>query len=147
MSRRGLSDRIAGLVTVAVAIWFGLTAQSFVQGFGDPAGPAVFPTLIAVPLGALGLVLVLRPDPEPSWARGSVLFKQGLSLAALLAYPLLLQATGFPIATTLVGAAVARVLDARWPAALATGFALGVGLYLLFVHGFGLVLPLGPQVG
>ena len=146
MSRRGLGDRLAGLVVVAVAIWFGWTAQSFVQGFGDPAGPAVFPTLIAVPLGVLGLVLLLRPDPDPSWGSRAVLLWQGLSVAALLAYPLLLQATGFPIATTLVGAAVARVLNASWPAALATGAVLGVGLYGLFVYGFGLVLPLGPRL-
>jgi putative tricarboxylic transport membrane protein len=147
MSRRGLSDRLAGAAAVAVALWYGWTAQSFVQGFGDPAGPAVFPTVVAVPMGVLGLVLVLRPDPDPSWGRGPVLLRQGLSLATLLAYPALLQLTGFPIATALAGAAVARVLNARWPAALTTGAVLGVGLYLLFVYGLGLMLPLGPRLG
>lgn len=58
---------------------------------GDPLGPAVFPLVLAVPLAAFSLYLLLRPDPEPNWPWGQALLKQGFAVLALLSYAYLLE--------------------------------------------------------
>lgn len=138
-----MSDRIAGVVIAALALWYGLTATQFESGFTDPLGPAAFPELISVPLGLLGLCLVIRPDKNPAWPRGQALVRQGAGLGILVLYAITLEGLGFPIATALAIALIARLLGASWWQGALVGVGLSALLWVTFDRLLGLPLPLG----
>jgi len=141
---KGLSDRIAGAVILALAIWYYWVATGFRQGFGDPVGPAAFPKMVAVPTAIFALFLIVRPDPGPTWIHRPGIWRQLAALGTLLAYPPLIEPLGFPAATFLGVVALAKILGASWLAATVTGVSVGVGLYIIFDPLLGLPLPLAP---
>ncbi|RMH49402.1 MAG: tripartite tricarboxylate transporter TctB family protein [Alphaproteobacteria bacterium] len=144
---RGLSDRVAGAILFALAIWFWWQAGSYAVAFGDPAGPSLFPRVVAVPMALFSLVLILRPDPDPVWLRWPAAARQGAALAILLVYPLMLRPLGFPAATFLAVLPLALLFGARVMPAVVTALAIAGGLFVIFDTLFGLPLPLGPLSG
>ena len=70
-----MSDRILGGASVVLAIFFiGAATQIELSFLSDPVGPKTFPIIIGVMVGVAGLVIMLRPDPEPQWpALGRIL--------------------------------------------------------------------------
>jgi putative tricarboxylic transport membrane protein len=138
-----VSDRLAGLALLALAIAYGVTASGYEAFIGDPLGPAVFPLVIAIPLGLFSLYLIVRPDPEPDWARGRPLLMQALSVITLLLYAYLLEPLGFVVSTFLAVVVLASLLGARPAQAGAAGGAIAVVLYVLFNNLLGLPLPAG----
>jgi putative tricarboxylic transport membrane protein len=142
-----LSDRIAGAIILALAIWYWIEAGTYTVAYGDPAGPSLLPRGIAVPMAIFAIYLVVRPDPDPVWVRWPHVWRQVATLVVLIAYPLLIEPLGFPLSTTLGGLLLARVLGGTWLQSVATGLALGFGLYFLFDGVFRLPLPVGPIFG
>lgn len=138
-----MSDRLTGLVLLALAVAYGVTASGFEAMIGDPLGPAVFPIVLAVPLGLLSLVLVARPDPEPDWPGGRALLKQAFTLLAFVAYAFLLEPLGFVVATVLAVTVMALLLGARLRPAATAGLATALVLFVLFDQLLGLPLPSG----
>ena len=138
-----MSDRIVGALLLAVAVWYGLTADQYQAGFSDPLGPAVFPQLLSVPLGLLSLYLIVRPDPEPAWVGGRALARQAAAVVTLLAYALALEWVGFIAATLVAVAILARLMGANWRQGAGVGAGLAVGLFLAFDKVLGLPLPIG----
>ena len=138
------SDRIAGglLLVIAVAYW--IVAGGYTVAFSDPGGPALFPRIIAVPLGLLALFPILKPDPDPDWFRWPQAAGQVGTIALLFIYPLVLEPLGFPLSTTLVTLGLSKILGGTWLQAVLCGLFVGFGLYALFNFGFGLPLPLAP---
>jgi putative tricarboxylic transport membrane protein len=142
-----LSDRIAGAILLALAIWYFIDAGSYAVEFGDPAGPVLFPRAVAVPTAIFALLLILRPDPDPVWIRWPHVIAQLATLAILVVYPLTIEPLGFPLSTTLAAALLSRILGGSWLASVLCGLAMGFGLFFLFDWGFGLPLPKGPIFG
>lgn len=140
-----MSDRLTGVLFLALAVWYGITAGSFEQGFGDPVGPAAFPQLLSLPLGVFALYLVLRPDPAPDWPRAGTLVRQGVMLVVLLGYPLVLEPLGFPLATAIALMLMSMQLGARPVPAIAGGLGLAIGLFVMFDTLLGLHLPMLPE--
>ena len=141
-----LGDRAAGAVVLVVSAAYWWAAADLSGGFGDPVGPAAFPRLIALPTGALALLLILRPDPDARWWHGRQTAAQVAALAALVAVPVLVEPLGFPVTATIAGAGLAVVLGAGPVAALLTGVAVGVGLFVAFDTVLGLPLPGWPGI-
>jgi putative tricarboxylic transport membrane protein len=146
MSARS-SDRVAGVIFLAISIWYWIEAGNYTVAYGDPAGPGFVPHAIAVPMGLLAAYLIIRPDPDPVWIRWPHVVGQAASLVVLLVYPLLIEPMGFPLATILGSALLARILGASWLQSVISGVVVGVGLFILFDIGFNLPLPLGPIFG
>jgi putative tricarboxylic transport membrane protein len=142
-----MSDRIAGAIFLALAVWCWITASEYAVDFSDPAGPALFPRMIAFPLGLLSLFLIVRPDPNPSWLKWPQAAGQLATIVVLLSYPMLLEPVGFPLATILATLVLAKILGANWLQAAVCGIAVGFGVFILFDWGFGLPLPVGPIFG
>jgi len=138
-----MSDRLAGLVLLVLAVAYGVTASGFKAMIGDPLGPATFPLVLAIPLGLLSLYLIARPDPEPDWARGRALLKQALALIVFVAYADLLEPLGFIVASVLAVALLGWLLGARLWQSGAAGLGIAVVLFLLFNNLLGLPLPAG----
>ncbi|WP_340109756.1 tripartite tricarboxylate transporter TctB family protein [Pikeienuella sp. HZG-20] len=137
-----MSDRVAGLILFVISGVYVWLAGGYTAGFGDPLGPAAFPRIIGVPAMALSALLVIWPGPEPEWARGGRLLRQGAALAVLLGYALLLEPLGFVLSTLLAIAALALLMRAPPRAALLSGAAVAPALWLLFDRVLGLPLPL-----
>jgi putative tricarboxylic transport membrane protein len=106
-------------------------------------GPATFPLALSIPLAAFSLYLIVRPDPDPEWARGRALLKQALTLIVFVAYAYMLEPLGFIVATLLEVAALGWLLGAKLWQSAAAGLAIAVILYLLFNSLLGLPLPAG----
>ena len=145
--RSHLSDRIAGTILLVVAVLYWWHAGSYAVSFGDPAGPSLFPRVVAVPFGLLSLYLILRPDPDPMWLQWPQAARQVALLAVLVLYPLAIEPMGFPISTFLGTLLLAIILGATWLQAVLTGLGVGLGLFFLFDGFFGLPLPPGPIFG
>ena len=146
MTRR-LSDRIAGAILFALALWYWWEAGSYAVSFGDPAGPSLFPRVVAVPLALLALVLIVRPDPDPVWLRWPAAARQVGAVVILFGYPMLIQPLGFPIATFVASLPLSLILGGRWLQATLASLGIALGLYFLFDGVFGLPLPPGPIFG
>ena len=141
----GWSDRIAGVILLALAIAYWWLANNFQEAFGDPVGPSAFPKLIAIPMGLFALFMIVRPEPNPTWITPGAL-RQGLTLATLLLYPALIEPLGFPLSTFLGSLAFSRLMGGTWLQAVLTALGLGIGLFLVFDSLLGLHLPLLPAV-
>jgi putative tricarboxylic transport membrane protein len=141
-----MSDRIVGLVLALLAGGYGWIAGEYDTGFSDPVGPAIFPRVLALVIGILGLWLIFRPDPEPEWSNGRTLAVQSLAVALMLGYALLLVPVGFLIATAVLAAALAAMLGARPLQAVVSGALVSVGVYFLFTQGLELSLPAGKLI-
>jgi putative tricarboxylic transport membrane protein len=142
-----LSDRIAGAILFALAVWYWWHAGSYTVTFGDPAGPSLFPRVVAVPLALFALVLIVRPDPEPAWLRWPAAAKQIGALVVLFGYPIAIVPLGFPIATFLACVPLSIILGGSWLQATLASLGIALGLYFLFDGLFGLPLPAGPIFG
>lgn len=140
-----MSDRIAGLLFLALSIWYGVTAGTYEASFGDPLGPAAFPVMLAVPAGLFSLYLILRPDPDPEWSVGGPLLRQVATLAVLVGYALLLEDLGYLAATFAGVVLMSRLLGAGWLKSAISGAAMSLGLYIVFDRLLGLPLPLLPE--
>ena len=62
------SDRIFGLVALFVALGYIASATQIQTSFlADPVGPKAFPIMIGVVAALCGLLMIVRPDPDPNW--------------------------------------------------------------------------------
>jgi putative tricarboxylic transport membrane protein len=138
-----VSDRLTGLVLLALAVAYGVTAGGYQAMIGDPLGPAVFPMALAIALGLLSLYPIVCPDREPGWPRGRALLRQVLTLLAFVAYAYLLEPLGFLASTFLAVMVLGRLLGARLWQAGAAAVAIAVVLFVLFDTLLGLPLPAG----
>jgi putative tricarboxylic transport membrane protein len=138
------TDRIGGLVLLAAAAAIVIEARTFNVGFPtDPLGPKALPLFAGGLLGLGGLLLVIRPDMGPEWPPRPVWIRLATVLASFTAYAFLLAPLGFLVATTLVVTALSLVFAGPPGRSLASAVILSGVLYLVFVHGLGLSLPLG----
>lgn len=141
-----MSDRIAGIVLILLAIAFWVLAGNYEAGFGDPIGPVVFPRIVAVPLGLFALYMVVRPDPAPAWPTGDRAVRQVALVAVLFAFPYLIEPLGFPLAAMVASFCFCLLLGARTVAAGASAAGIGAGLFVVFDTLLGLPLPAMPTL-
>ena len=93
-----MSDRILGGFCVALAAFYIWGATQIQLSFiSDPVGPRTFPIIIAVLVGLSGLVILLRPDPDPEWPASGRLLEIAAAVIVLVAYAQLLPELGFLI--------------------------------------------------
>lgn len=146
-----MSDRVLGAVCVAASAAMAWAAQDYAAAISyEPVGPRAFPLLLATGLGLSGLWLVLRPTAGAETFRDVPWRATALCAAAVLAYALLFQWLGFPLATALMALPVGRAFGGSWQRSLAGGAGLGVVLYLMFDKLLDVVLPAGvlaPLIG
>lgn len=140
-----MSDRVLGAVCVVASAAMAWAAQDYAAAISyEPVGPRAFPLLLAAGLGLSGLWLVLRPSAGAEAFHGVPWKPTALCAGAVLAYALLFQWLGFPLATTLMALPVGVAVGGSWKQALAGGAALGLALYLMFDKLLDVVLPAGP---
>ena len=142
MNRR--SDRIAGLVGLLTAVAIALEARGFTVDFlTDPLGPKALPLFGAAMLAGGALLVLLRPEPSPSWPDAGGRVRLLLAAVSLFLYAGLLLPLGFFPATALAGAAVSRLFGGKWWQTVLVGVVASALLFALFGWALGIALPAG----
>ncbi len=115
------------------------------EDLGEP-GSGLFPFASTLGLGALALLLLLRPTGEPGAEGGPVAWgKVAGYVLALAAYALLLEPLGHLLVTALtLGAIMLGLERIPWPRALAVTAGAVLASWLLFERLLGVPLPHGP---
>lgn len=145
MNIRIPSDRLFGLIGLALALVYALSALAIEESFlSDTVGPKAFPLIIAGVFGLASAVIALRPDPDPVWPALPRLAEIGAAVLVLVLYARLLPELGFVIATAFAAAYLAWRLGARPLGAALTGLGVSIGIYAVFHLALGLSLARGP---
>ena len=141
-----ISDRIFGLVVLMVALAFIANATQIQTSFlADPVGPKAFPMLVGGIAGLCGLFMIIRPDPDPKWAKGRTLIALLVAISVLVAYAYALKPLGFVIPTAITAAILSYQISPQIRPASLAGIGLSVGLFVLFKYALDLGLVAFPK--
>ena len=140
-------DHVSGMVLLLIALGVGWHHRAHPLGSLAEPGPGAMPLLLALALGALGIVIVLRGGASP--ALGAIDWSQrgraAVLLAACAVAAFALERIGYRLAMAALLAFVLGVLERKRPLATllgALGFAFAT--YFLFATLLKVPLPRGP---
>jgi putative tricarboxylic transport membrane protein len=154
------SDRLLGLVLVALSSLWCWGVIISIPGIEDGSrlGARGFPLGLGVLLGLLGLLVFVRTLTPASQGAGvrparetpprTEIWAVGTTVALLFFYAVLLEYTGFVIATAVITALAVGPVLGVWRPRLIAGMSLGMalGIYLIFGKFLGVYLPYGKIV-
>ena len=141
-----MSDRIFGLVVLLTALAFIASATQVQTSFlQDPVGPKAFPMAVGLVAGISGLVMIIRPDPDPVWPVGKKLLSIFFAVVVMVVYAYALKPLGFLLPTAITADILSYQISPKAPIAAITGIGLSILLFLLFKYALGLGLVPLPQ--
>ena len=144
---RAPKDFWSGVLCVGLAGAFFLQAQNYAMGRASAMGPGYFPSLLALLLGAVGAVLIIRSFYLEG-ARIAVLRPMPLAVlvTAIVLFGLFVNWLGLVVVAalaTLIGARAGP--DFRITEAVALAVVLTIFSVAVFVYALGLPLKLWPD--
>ena len=141
----GWSDRVLGLLCLAIAIWYTFEARTFdgTAFSSGPVGPKTLPTGVGVIFGALALVLVAKPDSRPTWPSKSAAWQIGLVILSSYAYGRVMEPIGFIPASIAMTIVMGLLFRAPLKRLLPLSVAFPVALAFVFNNWLELRLPAG----
>ncbi|WP_298430681.1 tripartite tricarboxylate transporter TctB family protein [uncultured Jannaschia sp.] len=135
------SDRIFGAIVIVGALaYVASAAQIAAPFFSDPLGSRAFPMAVGIVAAICGVVMVLKPDDEPEWPPLRSVGALAIATVMLVGYAYALKPLGFLLPTAIVAGVLSFQIAPRWKAAIVTGLALSIGLFVLFRFVLGLSL-------
>ncbi|WP_038098236.1 tripartite tricarboxylate transporter TctB family protein [Thioalkalivibrio sp. HK1] len=141
-----LGDRLFGLIVCAGALAYAVSALHIKVGFmSDPVGSKTFPLIVAGIAGLCGLIMIVRPDDDPAWPKGSSILSLGICIATLIGYALALKPGGFLLPTAIASGILSWQILPDRRLALIIGTLLSSGLFLIFKYLLGLSLFAFPR--
>lgn len=141
-----ISDRIFGLVVLMVALAYIVSATQIQTSFlADPVGSKAFPIIIGAVAALCGLVMIVKPDPDPEWPVFTTFLALLVAVAVLVGYAFALKPFGFLIPTAITAAILSYQISPKVNTALLAGVGLSVGLFILFKFALGLSLVAFPK--
>lgn len=139
-----LSDRVAGVILLLVAIWYSIEASTLKSSIlSDNLGPSAFPLFLGILLGILSLYMIIKPDVDPQWPDRSGWIRMGLIILSFIVYAYIMEPFGFVIATTFEMVSLAYVFKGPRIKSVVTGFLFSLFLFGLFSYVLSLSLPTG----
>ncbi len=139
-----MSDRVFAVAWLAFCAAVAWLAWRIEAPFSyEPIGPRAFPLLLCAAMAASAAWILVKPDREPDWPRGTARGKAIVLVVAFVAYAFAFEWLGFPLATALVTVAVGRLFGGGWIAIAVGGAGLGGGLWYFFDKLLDVTLPLG----
>ncbi|MCI2395690.1 tripartite tricarboxylate transporter TctB family protein [Aliiroseovarius sediminis] len=140
------SDRIFGAVVTLVALAYIASAMQIQSSFmADPVGPKTFPILIGGVAALCGIIVALRPDPDPEWPVLATFGSLAVAVVVLVGYAYALKPLGFLIPTAITASILSYQIEPRAGRAVLAGIGLSVGLFLIFKFALGLGLVPFPK--
>ncbi len=141
-----VSDRIFGLVVTLAALAYVVSATQIQTSFmADPVGPKTFPILVGCVAILCGVIVMIRPDPDPDWPAMRTFASLAVAVAVLVAYAYALKPMGFLIPTAIAASVLSYQIEPRPKNAVLAGFGLSIGLFLIFKFALGLGLVAFPK--
>lgn len=135
------SDRIFGLVVTFVALAYIASATQIQVSFmADPVGPKTFPILIGAVATICGIVLMVKPDPEPDWPAFRTFAALAFTVVVLVVYAYTLKPLGFLLPTAIAAGILSYQISRRTLPSVLSGLSLSAGLFLVFKFALGLSL-------
>jgi putative tricarboxylic transport membrane protein len=154
VNRSFTGPRLAGLALLAgsVAILVAVTAIPGRGGYST-SGPRFVPLVVAIVLILLSVLFLVRTFVRPDLELAEHSAEEdaathwptpGMIAVALVAYALLIEPLGYPLATALLFVAVTRVLGSRQLVRdVIVGVVLGLVIFTAFTQYLGVSLPGG----
>jgi putative tricarboxylic transport membrane protein len=137
-----LADRAAAVLLLALAVFVYIYSSGLPAPIQDlDPGVGYFPRMLAVLIGVLALVPLLRPAEWEGFPRGIVAVRVIGTVGLLCVYALLVDELGFVLTTLVFVLAELLLLGARRPLALVL-MPLGVSLGLFYLFREVLDVPL-----
>ncbi|MBX3666001.1 MAG: tripartite tricarboxylate transporter TctB family protein [Burkholderiales bacterium] len=141
------SDRVSGLVLLALACWIAWLNREFPVGTLADPGPGYVPLLLAVGLGAIGLLVALfggasEPLRSIRWTEAR---RAAVIMAACVALTFALERLGYRLSVFAFLVFFLGVVERRHPlavVAVAAGFS--IASFYVVATLLGVPLPLGP---
>ena len=135
------SDRIFGLVTLITAVaYIAAATQIQTNMFSGEYLPKLFPMLIGAVAAISALVMIFKPDPEPDWPVAKTFVSMAIAVVMLAIYAVMLKPFGFILPTIFAAGILSYQISPRVMPAVAAGFGLSIGLFVLFKYALGLSL-------
>ena len=146
-----VNDALIGALLLLFAVALALYAQTFPAIPGQQFGAAVFPTAIAVLIGALSLLLIVQGVRSwqgvvawSDWARSHHgPLNLAVALGGVLFYVFVADALGFIPTMAAILIALFILLQVRWWLALLVAAAVTLGIHIMFVDLLKVPLPWG----
>ncbi|MEP5760925.1 MAG: tripartite tricarboxylate transporter TctB family protein [Litoreibacter sp.] len=133
------ADRIFGLITLITAVaYIAAATQIQTNFFSGEFLPKLFPLMIGGVAAICSLFMVFKPDPEPSWPAAQTWLAMGAAVLVLAIYSVLLTPLGFIFPTIIAAGILSYQISPRIGPAIASGFGLSIGLFILFKYALGL---------
>lgn len=145
MKKRDSQDLIGGLLLVAVGLFFVVYAQRYTFGTLSRMGPGYFPVALGAVLAALGALVAL-----PAWFRSGSLPSVNpksfvIVTASVVLFAATLQTLGILIATAItVFLASLADNEITWRGRAILSVAVAFIIYLVFIAGLSMILPVWP---
>lgn len=140
------SDRIFGAVVTLVALAYIASATQIQTSFlADPVGPRMFPIMIGAVAALSGVMVALRPDPDPTWPGLKTLGVLAVAVVVLVGYAYALKPLGFLLPTAIAAAILSYQINPRPARAVLAGLGLSIGLFVIFKFALGLGLVPFPK--
>jgi hypothetical protein len=144
MKSKDTRDIIGGFTLVAIGLFAALYAQRYDLGELQEMGPGYFPTALGVLLSILGLFIAI-----PAFFReGTAIDIEWKSLIwvliSLAVFAIALTKAGLIVATILSVLAAAVPSKSSWKTRVILALSLAVIIYLVFLFGLGMILPVWP---
>lgn len=143
----GTVDRVSGVALILLALGVTWEAHKLPLGTLHTPGPGYMPTLLALVLGGLGIVIVAFGGDSPAfrslqWGEG----KHALAiLGACAVAALTLERIGYRLTTLLVLLFILALVERKRPlVAVALSLGLSLGSFYVFYNVLRVQLPLGP---
>lgn len=145
MRSKDITDIVGGLLVMAVGAFAVLHAQQYDLGNLQRMGPGFFPTAIGSLLVVLGLFITLPalfragPSITLNWKGGFWV------LLSIFGFAFTLDYLGLPLAATLAVLASTSAGSMPWLSRVGLGVAVSIIIYLIFILGLGMNMPVLPQ--
>ncbi|MCK8485408.1 tripartite tricarboxylate transporter TctB family protein [Aliiroseovarius sp. S2029] len=140
------SDRIFGAVVTLVALAYVASAMQIQTSFmADPVGPKTFPILVGCVAALCGMIVAVKPDPDPEWPVLATFGSLALAVVVLVGYAYALKPLGFLIPTAITASILSYQIEPRAGRAVLAGVGLSIGLFLIFKFALGLGLVPFPK--
>lgn len=143
--RRLTSDRVLGLLCVALGVWYVFETRNFaVTTFrADAIGPKTMPTLVGILFVALALVLIFKPDESPSWGSAAVWWRLAAVVATSFVFGQVLEPLGFIIASTILSVVIGLFFKGPIARLAPLSLVFAIAVAFIFNNWLELRLPTG----
>lgn len=148
MKIRNQKNFWSGVMFFALGLGFALFAQNYDMGTAQRMGPAYFPTVLGALLALIGLGIAVGGLAREGHDGGIERFHFGplaWIIGSIVAFGVLLRPAGLVVAlVALVAISMLGSHEFKWKEAVAVSLVMGAIVYVVFIYGLKLTIPVWP---